>query len=123
LGRPAGPPPHAGIATELGADTLRQPDVSRAADGTLVALLTPAHIDANSPTGTTGDGCVALELESIEPPRLARDCDGNLIVREQVSGLGVSACSHHAASATGIVGHAEGPTRGNWQIPASDLHP
>jgi hypothetical protein len=111
------------IATELGNDTIRQPDVSRAADGTLIALLTPAHIDANSPTGTTGDGCVALELESLEPPRFARDCTGNLVVREQVAGVGVGACTHDRLSATGIIGHAEGATGGNWRIPVSDLHP
>lgn len=111
------------IATELGNDTIRQPDVSRAADGSLVVLLTPAHIDANSPTGTTGDGCVALELDSIDPPRLARDCDGNLVIREQVGGVGVSACSHHALSATGIVTHTEAATGSNWRIRVSDLHP
>ena len=111
------------IATELGTDPIRQPDVSRAADGTLIALLTPAHIDAGSPTGTTGDGCVALELDSIDPPRLARDCNGDLVIRERVSGAVVGACTHHALSATGIVGHSEAATHGNWQIPVSDLHP
>jgi hypothetical protein len=131
---PSGPPPtwtwrHAGeladdaIATELGNDTIRQPDVSLAADGALIALITPAHIDANSPTGTTGDGCVALELDSIDPPQLARDCAGNLIVRKNVTGVGVGACTHDRNSVTGILAVSQGATGGNWQLRASDLDP
>jgi hypothetical protein len=111
------------IAAELGNDTIRQPDVSLAADGALVALITPAHIDANSPTGTTGDGCVALELESIDPPQLARDCDGNLVVRKHVTGLGVGACTHDRTSVTGILAVSQGASGGNWQIRASGLDP
>jgi hypothetical protein len=111
------------IATELGNDTIRQPDVSLAADGTPVALITPAHIDANSPTGTTGDGCVAIRLESIDPPRRARDCRGELVVRERVTGTGIGACTHDRASATGIIATSQGPAGGNWQLRASGLDP
>jgi hypothetical protein len=111
------------IATELGGDTILQPDVSLGADGALVALVTPAHVDAASPVGTTGDGCVALELESIDPPQLARDCGGSLVVRKRVTGLGVGACTHDRASTTGIVATSQGATGGNWAIRASGLHP
>jgi hypothetical protein len=111
------------IATELGGDTILQPDVSLGADGELVALITPAHVDAASPVGTTGDGCVALELESLDPPRLARDCDGGLVIRKRVTGLGVGACTHDRDAVTGIVATSQGATGGNWAIRASDLHP
>ncbi len=111
------------LAGDLGNDTIRQPDVSRAGDGTLIALITPAHIDAASPTGTVGDGCVALELESIDPPALARDCSGNPIVRARINGNGVGACTHDPASATGIIATSQGPSGGNWALRPSGVDP
>lgn len=111
------------LATELGNDTILQPDVSLAADGTPVWLVTPAHIDASVQVGTVGDGCVALELDSIDPPRLARDCNGELVVRERITGTGVGACTHDRGSATGIIATSHGAAGGNWQIRASDRQP
>lgn len=131
---PSGPPPswtwrHVGklgdatLAADLGNDTILQPDVSLAADGTPVALITPAHIDTSAYVGTVGDGCVALELESIDPPQLARDCSGAPLIRARVSGTGVGACTHDPFSATGIIATSQGANGGNWVIRASDLHP
>lgn len=131
---PFGPPAgwiwrHAGelvdqaIATELGNDTLLQPEVSLAGDGTPLALVTPAHIDTSVQVGTVGDGCVALELDSVDPPRLARDCNGELVVRARVTGEGVGACTHDRGSATGIIATSQGVGGGNWRIRASDLDP
>ncbi|MGQ0585659.1 MAG: hypothetical protein ACT4PK_00445 [Gammaproteobacteria bacterium] len=111
------------LAAELNNDTILQPDVSRAADGALVWLVTPAHVDANSPVGTVGDGCVALELESIDPPALARDCRGDPVVRARITGLGVGACTHDRLSATGIIATSQGATGGNWAIRASGVGP
>ncbi len=111
------------LAADLGNDTIRQPDLSLADDGTPIALVTPAHIDATSPTGTVGDGCVALELDSIDPPVLARDCSGNPVVRARINGTKVAACTHDRGSATGILAHSEGTTGGNWALRASGVEP
>jgi hypothetical protein len=131
---PSGPPAswtwrHAGkladhsIAGQLGNDTILQPDVSLAADGAPIALLTPAHIDTSVQVGTVGDGCVAIELASIDPPVLQRDCAGNLVIRRRVTGTGVGACTHDRNSITGIVATSQGPASGNWKIHASGLRP
>ena len=53
-------------------------------------------------------GCRALELESLDPPRLGRDGAGKPIVRADVrssdsSGLGPGLCSYDPASSTGIL--------------------
>jgi hypothetical protein len=111
------------IATQLGNDTILQPDVSLAADGTPIALFTPAHIDTSVQVGTVGDGCVAVELASIDPPVLQRDCAGNLVIRRRVTGAGVGACTHDRNSITGIVATSQGPASGNWKIHASGLRP
>jgi len=113
----------AALAADLGNDTIRQPDVSLADDGSIVALITPAHIDTASPTGTVGDGCVALELDSIDPPALARDCAGNPVVRARINGSGVGACTHDAAAATGILATSQGASGGNWTLRASGVEP
>ena len=111
------------IATELGNDTILQPDVSLAADGTPLWLVTPAHIDTSVQVGTVGDGCVALELDSIDPPQLARDCHGDLVVRARITGTAVGACTHDRGSATGIIATSNGATGGNWVIRRSNRHP
>lgn len=113
------------LAIQLGNDTILQPDVSLAADGTPIALITPAHIDTSVQVGTVGDGCVAIELASIDPPALKRDCAGNPVIRRRVTGNGVGACTHDRNSATGIVATSQGPAPagGNWMIHASELRP
>jgi hypothetical protein len=131
---PAGAPTtwrwrHAGVladqvlARELGQDTIQQPDLSLAADGRPVAIVTPAHADATVEVGTVGDGCVALELQSIDPPALARDCAGKVVVRARVAGTGVGACTHDPRSATGIVATTQTAGGGNWMIRSSGARP
>lgn len=131
---PAGPPSswtwrHAGVladhalARELGDDTIQQPDVSLAADGRPIAIVTPAHADAAVAVGTVGDGCVALELVSIDPPVLARDCAGRVVVRARVGGSPIGACTHDPRSATGIVATSQTVGGGRWLIHASGVRP
>jgi hypothetical protein len=131
---PAGPPStwtwrHAGVladhglARELGGDTIQQPDVSLAADGRPIAIVTPAHADAAVAVGTVGDGCVALELGSIDPPALARNCSGGVVVRARIQGSGVGACTHDPRSATGIVATSQGAGGGTFMIRASGARP
>ncbi len=112
-----------GLAQELGDDTIQQPDVSLAAAGTPILIVTPAHADAAAQVGTRGDGCVALELASIDPPALARDCSGQAIVRARVDGAGVGACTHDPASVTGIVSTTKADIDGSWTIRASGARP
>lgn len=131
---PGGPPSswtwrHAGVladhnlARELGDDTIQQPDVSLAADGRLIAIVTPAHADAAVAVGTVGDGCVALELLSIDPPALARDCSGRAVVRGRIAGSAVGACTHDRRSATGIVATSQAVGGGSWMIHATGARP
>ncbi len=111
------------LAKELGDDTVQQPDVSLAADGTPILLVTPAHANPSVQVGTMGDGCVAVELASIDPPALARDCAGRAVIRARVSGARIGACTHDSASATGIVSTSQDAPGGNWKLRASGAHP
>ena len=132
--RPEGPPAqwtwrHVGrlagheLAEELDADTIQQPELARGADGRMLALFTPAHRDPAIKVGTVGDGCVALAMDSMEPPALARDDRGRVIVRAAVHGTHVASCTYDRASATGIVTVSTGPRNGNWTLRASKLRP
>ena len=73
--------------------------------------------------GTVGDGCVALELESIDPPVLARDCSGRVVERARIGGSTVGACTHDPGSATGIVATTQAAGGGSWMINASGARP
>ncbi len=110
------------LALELGADTIQQPEMSRAADGTPLIILTPANDDTAVVVGTTAQGCVALELESVEPPTLRRDRDGRAVVRTSISGTGIGACTHDPESLTGIITTSK-VGDGSWTIHASGARP
>ena len=96
--------------------------MSRAADGTPLVILTPANDDDAVAVGTTAEGCVALELVSLEPPRLRRDCDGRAVVRTLITGTGIGACTHDSESLTGIITTSK-IGDGSWTIHASDTRP
>jgi hypothetical protein len=85
--------------------------------------VTPAHADAAVEVGTVGDGCVALELVSIDPPALARDCSGRVVVRARIEGSFVGACTHDPRSATGIVATSQAVGGGSWMLHASGARP
>jgi len=94
-------------ARELGAKRLTQIDLARAQDGALLALMTPD--DWSQALGDfVHKGCVAVEVDSLSPARLARDAAGRLKVRAAVTvsdagPAGSAACAYDPASATGIV--------------------
>lgn len=111
------------LAEELDAETIQQPEIALGADGRMLALFTPAHKDSTIKVGTVGDGCVALEMDSINPPVLARDASGHVIVRASVRGTHVASCTYDRMSATGIVAVSTGPRNGNWTLRASKLRP
>ncbi len=112
-----------GLARELGDDTVQQPDLSLTADGRPIAIVTPAHADAGAAVGTVGDGCVALELVSIDPPALARDCSGRAVVRARINGSGVGACTHDPRAASGVVATTQAAGGGSWMIHATGVRP
>ena len=72
--------------------------------------------------GTTGKGCVALEIETLEPPTLRRDCEGRTASRASITGAGIGACTHDPVSLTGIIATSKFGD-GNWTIHASGLRP
>lgn len=91
-------------ARRLGGDVLTQPDLVRSRDGSLLLLVTPKRLGA----AVEHRGCRALELESLEPPRLARLPFGRPVVRADIrssdsNGLGPGLCAYDPASATGIL--------------------
>ncbi len=111
------------LAEELGAETIQQPDIALGADGRLLVLVTPAHKDFRIRVGTVGDGCVALEMNSIDPPLLARDESRHAIIRASIRGKHIAACTYDRMSATGIVAVSTGRRNGDWELRASKLRP
>ncbi len=131
---PLGPPQtwtwrHVGVladhalAVELGGETLVQPFLTRAADGTILFAVTPAHREPGAIVGTTGDGCVAIAVASLEPPVLRRDCDQHLVLRARVTGSGLGSCAYDAASASGMLTHDKEIPDGPWAIRRTYLRP
>ncbi len=91
-------------ATALGGQVLTQPDVARARDGSLLLLVTPKRLSPRE----RHLGCRALELDSLDPPRLRRDAAGRPVVRADIrssdsTGLGPGLCAYDPASSTGIL--------------------
>ena len=104
------------LAQEMGADTILQPEVTLAADGSLILLVTPAVIDNSLQVGTRGNGCVAIALESIDPPVIRRNSEGQAVVRADILGEGFCACTFDSDSATGILSHVQ------WQGHLYSIH-
>lgn len=111
------------LAVELGSETIQQPDISLAQDGTPIFVITPAHADPDLAVGTAGDGCVAIELASIDPPMLKRDCAGKAVVRARVDGTQLKACTHDARSTTGLFGMSEDVAGGNFTLRRTGVRP
>lgn len=130
---PNGPPPtwqweYAGVladhalARSLGGTRVVSPDISSAADGKLLLVLALR-------SGDDGLGCVALLLDSLDPPRIGRDGGGKPAVRARISAeragrWHIGACTHDPKSATGVVGVAASTGRGlQAELRATGLRP
>jgi hypothetical protein len=92
-------------ALELGGENLLQTDLALGRDGAPIAIFSPS---APATPLAAHFGCRAVEIESFDPPRLARDPSGRLRVRASVTASdllpsGPAACAYEAASATGLV--------------------
>jgi hypothetical protein len=111
------------LAAELGSPWIKQPSVSRADDGTPLLFVTSGVLDPLVTDGVRGTGCLALELESIDPPVVRRDCAGRPVVRTAIQGTDRGACTHHAGSATGVVVTSSAATGGFWALQRSGVQP
>lgn len=111
------------LAVELGAETLVQPFLTRAADGTILFAVALAHREPGAVVGTTGDGCVAIAVARLEPPELRRDCDQRLVLRAVATGSGLGSCAYDAASASGMLAHDKEIPDGPWAIRRTYLRP
>lgn len=94
-------------AQELGADGLTQIDFARAADGTLLAILTPDDW-SDEHREFVHHGLRVVEVASLDDPRLARRGDGSLAVRAVVTAsdlapLGPGAGAYEPTATTGVV--------------------
>lgn len=91
-------------AQAFGGQRLVSADISSGRDGKLQMT---AAVHGGS-TGDVGLGCQVLELASLDPPALARDGAGRLIVRASQTAIAdatwhTGACTYDGASATGLV--------------------
>jgi hypothetical protein len=97
------------VSDQLGvqADTLLQPDLARGKDGRLVAILSPTRGVGTTAAGQVHLGGAAIELDSLSPVKLTRDCDGRLRIRAFAAATdepnGTSSTGYDPASATGMV--------------------
>ena len=115
-------------ANKLGSTILTQVDIARSRDGSLLLLVTPSN--DTSGESISHFGCRVLEIESLNPPKLATHPDGSLIVRAEItssdsesSGL----CAYDPASDTGVVlvRTRVDPVKPElfWQLHATGIHP
>lgn len=91
-------------ARALKGHVLTQAEVTTGRDGSLLLIVTPKRLTPVE----RHLGCRALELESLDPPRLRRDAAGKPVVRADIrssdsTGLGPGLCSYDPALATGIL--------------------
>jgi hypothetical protein len=112
------------LAQELGGERLVSPAVMRGRDGALLLMVTPQV--GRKPFG---EGCTALELESLSPPRVRRDPAGKAIVRARQTADAdetwhTGACTYDPNSASGIVTVAATTSRGlQAELRATGLRP
>lgn len=100
------------LAQALGGDQLVSAEIQRGRDGRLLFIATPQ-------TDKVGQGCVVMELESIDPPRVKRDPAGAPLIRARQTSVNdtsshTGACAYAAGSATGLIS-VEATTRRGLQ--------
>ncbi|MBM3522206.1 MAG: hypothetical protein FJX57_04550 [Alphaproteobacteria bacterium] len=111
-------------ARDAGGERLVSGTIARGRDGALLLIASP-----HEGVSVIGRGCVVLELESLDPPRLRRDPAGAPVVRARQTGLAdrsrrTGACSYDAASVTGIVTVTATSSRGlQTELRATGLRP
>jgi hypothetical protein len=91
------------MARDLGFERLESGTITLGRDGKLLFLAVPT--DRISPLD---HGCVVLEIDSLNPPRIRRDATGAPVVHTRLTRLGNSTyvratCAYDPASATGLI--------------------
>jgi hypothetical protein len=116
-------------AKELGGDSLTQIDIARGRDGRLLLITSPDAWNA-SMNEFVHFGCAVIELESINPPQMARTAAGKLKVRAFIQAsdqmpLGPGACAYDPDSKTGVILTRRHKERGLWMasIHATSVQP
>ncbi|NND65082.1 MAG: hypothetical protein HKM24_03860, partial [Gammaproteobacteria bacterium] len=89
-------------AARFGVERLEQAELTTSKDGDLLLLATPMSGGANHA------GCFVLEVESLDPPRMARHSDGSLktpvfVTDSGSKEKGPGACSYDPNSETGVI--------------------
>jgi hypothetical protein len=107
---------------ELGVSVLQQPDLSLGPAGELLLAVTPSR-EHPGHVERLHEGVRVLELVQLEPPVLARACDGSLRVRARLDTEGVGACTHSAASQTGLLRHSVQTATEPRHLPITGLQP
>ncbi len=112
------------LAQALGSERLVSAVIVRGRNGGLLFIATP-----QTGRGPFGQGCVALALESLDPPRLRRSSDGAPVIVARQTARGdrtwhTGACAYDASSETGIVTVAATTRRGlRAELHATGLRP
>lgn len=89
---------------QLGVEVLQQPDLSVDGEGRVLLAVTPSGPNPGR-VERAHQGLRVLELASLDPPRLARDCDGRPRIRASIRTGGVGGCAHASGAATGALCH------------------
>ncbi len=130
---PWGPPPiwtwrHAGVIAdgvtfaELGVELLQQPDLAVGPGGELLLTVTPARENPDT-VEHTHLGMRVLELDRLDPPLLARDCQGGPAVHAVMDAIGLGGCTYSVLSSTGVVCHSVQTTTEPRHVVVTGLHP
>ena len=114
-------------ARSVGGDVVEQADIAVGRDGKLLLLVTPINHKLNPPH----QGCVALEVDALNPPSMARAADNSLVVRASIraeaDALGPGLCTYHARSETGIIvvvpRMTSNPTEIVFSMRSTGIHP
>ena len=100
------------LALALGGERLVSAEIQRGRDGQLLFIVSP-----QSGKGIFGHGCVAMELESLDPPRIRRDPSGALVIRARQTSKPdarwrTGGCTYSAGSAGGLITVGAATARG-----------
>jgi hypothetical protein len=112
------------LARELGGERLVSATIARGRDGALLFIATP-----QAGRELTGQGCVVLELDSLDPPRIRRDATGRPQLRAVQTASAdrswhTGACTYDPTSSTGLLTVAATTSRGlQAEIRATRLRP
>lgn len=112
------------LAQVLGAERLVSAVITRGRSGDLLFIATP-----QAGRGPFGQGCVALALESLDPPRVRFSTDGAPVIVARQTARGdrnwhTGACAYDPVSETGIITVAATTRRGlRAELRATGLRP